>query len=238
VIGVQKDRLLTITVIVQIRNDLRITWFSESMVYLLEQGGTAWTRRRLGGSEINGERNWGRAFSAVQNKRTLCIHRLAEDRNRTVRFNNFLVNPAASTHEMLVTSGRKTNRRATGRHVLAIMVTADVLFPTQEDNKRGFGLDRVWLAAAKLPKRGRGCDGVHAGLFLHPVLAVDAAHGGVIGLVDCIVLNRTEGRVGTAKTHTQKKLKTHRKRTADDKESRGWLQATEMAGDGHDHHGG
>jgi len=155
-------------------------------------------------------------LSAVQSKRTLCIHRLAEDRNQTVRFNNFLANPAVSTHEMLVTAGQKTNRRAAGRHVLAIMDTTDVLFPTQKANKRGFGL---------------GSDGVHAGLFLHPVLAVDAAHGGVIGLADCIVLNRTEGRVSAAKTHTQKKLKTHKKRTADDKESRRWLQATEMAGD-------
>jgi hypothetical protein len=44
----------------------------------------------------------------------------------------------------VVTAGQKTNRRAAGRHVLAIMDTTDVLFPTQEANKRGFGLDRVW----------------------------------------------------------------------------------------------
>jgi hypothetical protein len=155
-------------------------------------------------------------LSAVQSKRTLCIHRLAENRNQTLRFNNFLANPAVSTHEMLVTAGQKTNRRAAGRHVLGIMDTTDVLFPTQKNNKRGFGL---------------GSDGTHPGLFLHPVLAVDAANGGVIGLVDCIVLNRTEGRVSQAKTSTTKKIKTHKKRTADDKESRRWLQATEMAGD-------
>jgi hypothetical protein len=160
-------------------------------------------------------------LSAVQSKRTLCAHRLAEDRNQTIRFNNFLANPAVSTHEMVVTAGRKTNRRAAGRHVLAVMDTIDVLFSTQHDNKRGFGLDRVWLAAvafrwhapvsvrarrravnrtltgaskrcaAKLPKRGPSSDGVHPGLFPHPVLAVVAANGGVIGSVDCIVLNRT-----------------------------------------------
>src|ERR1700722_3458944 len=155
-------------------------------------------------------------LSAVQSKWTLCIHRLAEDRNQALRFNNFLANPAVSTHEMLVTAGQKTNRRAAGQHVLGIMDTTDVLFPTQTANKRGFGL---------------GSDGAHPGLFLHPVLAVDAASGGVIGLVDCIVLDRTEGRVSEAKTSTQKKIKTHKKRTADDKESRRWLQATEMAGD-------
>lgn len=170
-------------------------------------GGFGDKRRAALGAEL---------LSAVQSKRTLCIHRLAEDRNQTIRFNNFLANPAVSTHEMLVTAGRKTNRRAAGRQVLAIMDTTDVLFPTQQANKRGFGL---------------GSDGVHPGLFLHPVLAVDAANGGVIGLVDCIVLNRTKGRVSQAKTASKKKLKTHKKRAADDKESRRWLQASEMAGD-------
>ena len=155
-------------------------------------------------------------LDAVESKRTLCIHRLAEDRNQTIRFNNFLANPAVSTHEMLVTAGRKTNQCAAGRHVLAIMDTTDVLFPSQKANKRGFGL---------------GSDGEHPGLFLHPVLGVDAANGGIIGLVNCIVLNRTEGRVREAKTGAKKKVKTHKKRTADDKESRRWLQGSEMAGD-------
>jgi len=156
-------------------------------------------------------------LNAVQSKQTLCLHRLAENRNQTLQFNNFLSNPAVSSHEMLVTAGRKTNQRCLGRHVLAIMDTTDVLFPTQEANKRGFG---------------PGGDGAHPGLFLHPVLAVDAANGGIIGLVGCIVLNRDKGRVSQAKTATTKKVKTHKQRSADDKESRRWLQATEMAGDG------
>jgi len=155
-------------------------------------------------------------LDAVQCKQTLCIHRLAESRNQAIQFNNFLANPAVSSQEMLVTAGRQANERAAGRHVLGIMDTTDVLFPTQKANKRGFG---------------PGSDGTNPGLFLHPVLAVDAANGGIIGLVDCIVLNRTKGRVSKAKTATTKKVKTHKKRTADDKESRRWLEASEMAGD-------
>lgn len=158
----------------------------------------------------------GALLAAMQRKRTLCVHRLAKDRNQTVQFGRFLTNPAVTSHEMLVTTGRRTNRRAKGRHVLAVMDTTDVLFPSQEANKHGFGM---------------GSDGEHPGLFLHPVLAVDAVNGGVIGLVDCIVLNRTEGRVSQAKTATNKKVKTHKKRAADDKESHRWLQAAEMAGD-------
>jgi hypothetical protein len=86
-------------------------------------------------------------LDAVESKRTLCIHRLAEDRNQTIRFNNFLANPAVSTHEMLVTAGRKTNQCAAGRHVLAIMDTTDVLFPSHKANKQG----SVWAATASIP---------------------------------------------------------------------------------------
>jgi len=116
---------------------------------------------------------------------------------------------------MLVVAGRRTNERAAGRHVLAVMDTTDVLFPTQTGKKRGFGM---------------GSDGVHPGLFLHPVLAVDADSGGIIGLADCIVMNRTGGRVSIPKTASAKKVKTHKKRSAEDKESYRWVQAVAMAG--------
>ena len=54
----------------------------------------------------------------------------------------------------------------------------------------------------------------------HPVLTVDAGNGGVVGLLDCVVLNRTGGKVTD-----------HKKRAADDKESRRWLHGAEIAGD-------
>src|SRR5271167_1472857 len=120
--------------------------------------GTGWHRMNeaaLGRFEDKRREDLGAVLlDAVESKRTLCIHSLAEDRNQTIRFNNFLANPAVSTHEMLVTAGRKTNQCAAGRHVLAIMDTTDVLFPSQKANKQGFGL---------------GSDGEHPGLFLHPV---------------------------------------------------------------------
>ena len=117
---------------------------------------------------------------------------------------------------MPATAGRKTNQCAAGRHVLAIMDTTDVLFPSQKANKRGFGL---------------GSDGEHPGLFLHPVLGVDAANGGMHRPGE---LHRAEPyRKGGSvrQDRAKKKVKTHKKRTADDKESRCWLQGSEMAGD-------
>ena len=147
----------------------------------------------------------GALLASMQRKRTLCVHRLAKDRNQAIQFGRFLANPAVTTHEMLVTAGRLSNQRAAGRHVLAIMDTTDLRFPTHEASKHGFGRD---------------ANDMCPGLFLHPVLAVDAGDGGIIGLVDCVVLNRTAGKVTD-----------HKKRAADDKESRRWLHGAELAGD-------
>ena len=72
------------------------------------------------------------------------------------------------------------------------MDTTDLRFPTHEASKRGFGRDA-----------NDTCPGV----FLHPVVTVDAGNGGVVGLLDCVVLNRTGGKVTD-----------HKKRAADDKE--------------------
>jgi DDE family transposase len=144
-------------------------------------------------------------LASMQRERTLGVPQLAKDRNQYVQFGRFVANPAVTIQEMLTSTARLTERRAAGRHVLAIMDTTDLRFPTHEASKHGFGRDANNLCP---------------GLFLHPVLAVDAEHGGVIGLVDCVVLNRTEGAVSDHKT-----------RAADAKESRRWLHGAEIAGD-------
>ena len=147
----------------------------------------------------------GALLDAMQRHRTLCVHRLAKDRNQAIQFGRFLANPAVTAQEMLATAGRQTGQRVAGRHVLAIQDTTELHFPTHTASKRGFG------------KAGNGED---LGLFLHPVLAVDAAAGGIIGLVDCAVLNRTDGKVADRK-----------QRGAEDKESRRWLYGAEVAGE-------
>jgi hypothetical protein len=147
----------------------------------------------------------GALLAAMQSKRTMCVHRLARDRNQTIQFGRFLANPLVTAQEMLANAAGLTNQRAAGRHVLAIMDTTDLRFATHEASKRGFGRDA-----------NDTCPGV----FLHPVLAVEAATAGIIGLADCVVLNRTEGKVADHKT-----------RAADDKESRRWLHGAEMAAD-------
>ena len=141
----------------------------------------------------------GKLLSAMQTKRTLCVHRLGEDRKQAIQFGRFLDNRAVTVPEMLATAARHSNRGAGGKHVLAVMDTTDLRFPTHEASKQGFGRDANDTAP---------------GLFLHPILAMEATTGGILGLVDCVVLNGTAGKVSD-----------HEERLADNKGSRGCCTA-------------
>ncbi|MDR3417505.1 MAG: IS4 family transposase [Nevskia sp.] len=144
-------------------------------------------------------------LTAMQKQQTMCLHALAEDRAEMRQFNDFLDNPAVTRHEMLAHAGRLAARRAAGRHVLAIADTSELNFARHTASKRGFGTV------------GNGRD---LGVFLHPIIAVDAAHGGILGLVGAEVMNRTNGKVADRKT-----------READEKESRRWLTGAQTAGE-------
>lgn len=144
-------------------------------------------------------------LAAMQRQRTMCLQALADARSQARQFQRFLDNEAVSMHEMLVHAGQQTARRAAGRHVLAITDTTELNYATQAGAKQGFGTVG---------------NGVDIGVLLHPVIAVDAEQGGLIGLVDATVINRTDGRVTDRKT-----------RSAEEKESRRWLAATETSGE-------
>lgn len=78
--------------------------------------------------------------------------------------------------------------------MLAIADTSEINFANHTGRKQGFGTV------------GNGED---IGVFVHPIVAMDAEHGGILGLVGAEVINRPAGKVQ------------HRKRrNADDKESR------------------
>jgi hypothetical protein len=150
-------------------------------------------------------RQGARLLAAMRDQPTMCVHALAEDRNEALRFGRFLDNPAVSHDEMLVQAGRLTAARVGGRHVLAIQDTTEFNFPGHTASKRGFG------------RSGNGRD---LGLFVHPMIAVDADGGGLIGLVGAQVINRTAG-----------KLSDRKKRPAEAKESQRWLAGAEQAGE-------
>lgn len=104
---------------------------------------------------------------------------------------------------MIATATDHTGRAAKERHVLAIQDTTELNFSKHSGSKRGFG---------------RVGNGVDIGLFVHPVVAVAADSGGILGLAGMITINRTK-RV----------IKHRRKRPVNKKESQRWLDGLAAA---------
>jgi hypothetical protein len=107
--------------------------------------------------------------------------------------------------EMAECASEGTAARARGRDVVVAQDTSEVSIGGRRAKAQGYG------------PIGKG--GALRGLLLHATLAVDAATGGVIGLVDAQVSNRTGG----------KKVKPRRSRKTHEKESQRWIDSTKRA---------
>ena len=134
-----------------------------------------------------------------------CIRRLAGDRARQMRFTRFLRNASVTTAEMSEHAAARTARCVAGREVVAIQDTTELMLGGRRARADGFG------------PVGRG--GATGGLLLHPVLAVEAGTGALLGLVDATVWNREGGKAAA-----------RRGRVTAAKESRRWLDGAARAG--------
>jgi hypothetical protein len=120
-----------------------------------------------------------------------------------MQFTRFLRNRSVSAAEMSRHAGEQTGRRATGRHVVAVQDSSELVLGSRRA-RAGYG-----------PVG----NGNAAGLLLHPVLAVEAGTGALLGLVSMQVWNRSAGE-----------LAPRRKRATANKESQRWIDATKQAG--------
>lgn len=117
------------------------------------------------------------------------VRRLGGNRAGEIRLTRFLRNPAVSIEEMVTSAAARSCARAGGRHVLAIQDTTTV----------------------RAADQGR-C------IALHPVIAVDAVEGALLGLVDAQFFVREGGKRGQ-----------RREKPFAEKESRRWLAGAERA---------
>jgi len=114
---------------------------------------------------------------------------LGRDRAGEMRITRFLHNRKVTPGEMMATARARTCARVAGRHVLAVQDTS----------------------ALRVDEKG-------VGLSFHPVIAVDAADGTVLGLVDNFFLKRQGGE-----------RETRKQRAFEDKDSRRWLCGAQRA---------
>lgn len=121
-----------------------------------------------------------------------------------MQFTRFLRNDAVTAEEIASYAAERTAVRARGRDVVVVQDTSELSLGGRHAKTNGYG------------PIGKG--GAVRGLLLHASLAVDAGNGGVIGLIDAKVWNRTGG-----------KPKHRRSRLTKQKESQRWLDSTRRA---------
>jgi Transposase DDE domain len=139
----------------------------------------------------------------IAERQTVCMRKLADNRAEQVRLRRLLANDAVTCEEMLEYRATFVAAAAKGRHVLAIQDTSEINYQAQSGRKHGLG------------KVGNGTD---VGLFVHPVLAVDAQTQECLGLVDAQVWRRTK-----------KKAKNYKRLPIEEKESYRWVQGGNQA---------
>lgn len=121
-----------------------------------------------------------------------------------MRFRRFLHNSSVTAAEMSQQAGELTAQRVAGRHVVTVQDTSELVLGSRR-SRPGYG------AVGK---------GNAAGLLLHPVLAVEAGTGALLGLACMQVWNRGA-----------QELAPRRQRATADKESWRWIDGTKKAGE-------
>jgi hypothetical protein len=139
----------------------------------------------------------------VTDRQTVCLRNLADDRAEQIKFRRFLGSKAVTVEEMVSHRAMFVAAAAKGRHVLVIQDTSEINYQAQSGRKQRLG--RV----------GNGSD---IGLFVHPMLGVDALTGECLGLVDAQVWRRTKS-----------KAKNYKDLPIEQKESYRWLQGGAQA---------
>ena len=123
-----------------------------------------------------------------------------------MQFTRFLRNRSVTAAEMSEHAGRLTGRRVVGREVVAIQDSSELVLGGGRARAAGYGV----------VVKG----GVVSGLLLHPVLAMEAGSGALLGLVSMQVWNREAGEAVP-----------RRKRMTSAKESRRWIDGAICAGE-------
>jgi hypothetical protein len=123
-----------------------------------------------------------------------------------MRFTRFLRHGSVSVAAMSEHAGALTAARVSGRDIVAIQDTSELVLGGRRARRAGYG------------PVGKG--GGLGGLLLHPVLAVDADTGALLGLASMEVWNRSGGPV-TAR----------RRRATAAKESQRWVEGARRAGE-------
>lgn len=134
---------------------------------------------------------------------TMNLRAAADGRAEWVGFSRWLNNPSVTAEEIAVHSAEALSERVAGLHVLAIQDTTELNYAKHAGRVRGLG------------PSGNGRD---PGLFVHPVLAIDAGSGALLGLAGMQIWTRQ----GPASPD-------YRQQPIEEKESYRWIKGAASA---------
>jgi hypothetical protein len=134
---------------------------------------------------------------------TMNLRTAADRRAEWVGFSRWLNNPSVTAEEIAVHGAEALSERVAGLHVLAIQDTTELNYARHASRVRGLG------------PSGNGID---PGLFVHPVLAIDAGSGALLGLAGMQIWTRQ----GPASPD-------YRRQPIEEKESYRWIKGAESA---------
>ena len=136
---------------------------------------------------------------------SLVIRKLGCGRAGEIAIHRFLSAASVTCGEMVATLAARTVTACTGRRIVAVQDTTEINFAGREERRRGLG---------------PAGDGVSAGFFMHPVIAIDSETEAVLGLLDARIWTRTDEFIAMPA----------RARALEDKESMRWLDGAAQAG--------
>jgi hypothetical protein len=137
---------------------------------------------------------------------SLVIRKLGATRAGELSIHRFLSAPSVTCQEMLGTLSARTRAAAAGRRIVVAQDTTEINFSGREANRRGLG---------------PAGDGVSAGFFIHPLVAIDSQTAAILGLLDAQIWTRDDAIEAAPR----------RRRPIEDKESIRWLRGVERAGE-------
>jgi hypothetical protein len=135
---------------------------------------------------------------------SLVIRKLGTTRAGELAIHRFLSAPSVTCAEMVETLAARTLSASAGRRIVVAQDTTEVNFAGREANRRGLG---------------PAGDGVSAGFFIHPLVAIDSETEAVLGLLDAHIWTRDKASEAAPR----------RQRAIEDKESMRWLRGVEQA---------
>src|SRR5690348_5766461 len=134
---------------------------------------------------------------------TVTLRTAGDGRAEWVGFSRWLNNPKVTVSEIAMHSAQALSERVAGLHVLAIQDTTELNHARHSGRVRGLG------------PSGNGRD---PGLFVHPVLAIDADSGALLGLSGMQIWTRQ----GPASAD-------YRRQPIEEKESHRWIEGAASA---------